>query len=337
MANQYFACARGRPPVEFDIENDSPAEGAKIPYFIRGFRILDRHYGLDGYTVCFSYDATTRLPRLGDDVIAVIYGEEHCRIPAYVNSVAAVIKCIGFFPNFLPRRRPLRLAQIEVAEFLRNLALWVPTGWRWVFSRRTRARCHLVPVGYGVTADVKAPLFETRPFLVSFMGSIAKPKANMLRSLIGTPKAYSRDAAVQALRGLVARHGEDVIRLGVTSGFQESLQNGPEVYIETFTKSKLCLAPRGTTHETWRICDGLRFGCVVISDRLPPHPFYRGSPIIQIEDWRDLPALVEELLNDEERMRDLHERGLRFWREMLSEEAFAARCAKALGLSSQSS
>ena len=97
-------------------------------------------------------------------------------------------------------------------------------------------------------------------------------------------------------------------------------------------RAKLCVAPRGTTHETWRISDGLRFGCVVIADRLPRHPFYENSPIIQIEDWRELPSVVTGLLADENRLRDLHERSLRHWRDVLSEQALAKRCAEALGL-----
>ena len=332
MANRYFVCARNRPPLELDIGNDSPPEGAEIGYFIRIFRILDQHYGLDGYTVCFAYDSRTRLPQLGADVIALVYGDEHCRVPAYANSVNAVVKCHGLVPAFVPRRRPLRLAQIEAAEFLRNFALWLPVGWRWVLSRRMRARCHLVPIGYGITTEIQPVPFEQRPIIASFQGSVAPPPPRSLRALIGTPKSYCRTALVQTLRHLQARYGKDAIKLGITSGFQESLQDAGQTYFQALARSKLCVAPRGTTFETWRICDGLKFGCVVIADRLPPHPFYRESPIIQIEDWRDLPALVEELLADEARMRDLHERSLRYWRDVLSEQAVAARCAAALGL-----
>jgi len=55
----------------------------------------------------------------------------------------------------------LRLVQIEAAEFLRNLALWAPTGWRWLLSRRARARCHLLPLGYALPSDV--PVVCTAP------------------------------------------------------------------------------------------------------------------------------------------------------------------------------
>ena len=133
--------------MEFDLSNTRPAEGAEVSYFIRGLQVAERTYRLDGYTICLAWGARTPLPFTGPRVVAILYGEEHCRIPAYVNDVAAVIKCHGLFPNFVPRRRPLRLMQIETIEFLRNLLLWAPTGWRWAFSRKTRERCHLIPVG----------------------------------------------------------------------------------------------------------------------------------------------------------------------------------------------
>jgi len=336
MGNRYFICSRLRPAVEFDIANERPVDDAEFPYFIRGFQILERRYGLDGYIVCFAWSARVRLPRLGPDVIAVIYGDEFCRIPSYVNSVAAVIKPYGMFPNFVPRRRPLRLAQIEAAEFLRNLALWLPTGWRWALSWRTRARCHLVPIGYGFTTTVEPLPFEQRPYITSFQGSVARP-GNRLRRLIGTPKSYCRGVLVGVLQDLQRQYGRDALPIRLSAGFQESIQDAGRVYFDVLARTKLCVVPRGTTHETWRIADAMRYGCIVIADRLPRHHFYRDSPIIEIDDWRDLPALLEGLLANEPRLRDLHERSLRHWHEVLCEQALAARCAAALGLAIQNS
>lgn len=333
MSNRYFVCSRTRPPVEFDIANERPVDDAEIAYFIRGFRLLEQEYGLNGYTVCFAWSSRIQLPCLGSDVIAVVYGDEHCRIPAYAGSVAAVIKCHGLFPTFVPRSRPLRLAQIEVAEFLRNLALWLPTGWRWAFSKSIRDRCILVPIGYGIPTDVQPVPFGQRSYITSFLGSVAKPsQTRSLRALVGTPKAYCRGVMIEVLHRLQKHYGTATIRVGLTSDFQNSLQDTEQVYYQVMATSKLCVAPRGTTHETWRICDGLRLGCIVIADRLPPHPFYKNSPIIQIEDWRDLPKLIDKLLADDDRLLDLHERSLRYWNDFLSEKALARRCAKTLGL-----
>ncbi len=336
MPNRYFVCSRMKPPIEFDISDDKPVDDAEIPYFIRGFRKLESDYGLDGRIVCFAWGANVKLPFLGPHVIAVLYSDEHCRIPAYVGEVEAVFKVSGIFPNFVPRRRPLRLAQIEAAEFLRNLALWLPQGWRWALSASVRAKCHVLPMGFGFPTKVQPLPFEDRPLLISFLGSVARPdRKKWLRNLIGTPKAYSRNAVVEVLRGMQRRYGEDRIHLKLSSGFQESIKDAGRIYFDELARTQFCLAPRGTTHETWRLCDGFRFGCIVIADRLPRHTFYEDSPIIQIEDWRDLPALIDELLADPARLRDLHERGLSYWQNVLCECALAARCAAALGLERQ--
>ena len=336
MPNRYFICSRTKPAAEFDIARDKPADEAEIPYFIRGFRKLEREYGLDGRIICFAWGADTALPHVGANVIVMIYGDEHCRIPSYVEAVEAVFKVAGTFPNYVPRARPLRLAQIEAAEFLRNLALWAPQGWRWAFSSRTRAKCHVVPMGFGFPTEVRPLAFEQRPLLISFLGSVARPDGGKwLRKLIGTPKAYCRGVIVDVLRGMQRHYGADRVHLKLSEGFQESVKDAGRVYFDELARTTFCLAPRGTTHETWRLCDGLRFGCIVIADRLPRHPFYEGSPIIQIDDWRDLPALLAGLLKDPARMRDLHERGLRYWRDVMCEDALAARYAKALGLERQ--
>src|ERR1700684_4709093 len=94
--------------------------------------------------------------------------------------------------------------------------------------------------------------------------------------------------------------------------------------------TKICLAPRGSSVETYRFFEAMRQGCVVICDRLPPHCFYVGCPAIQIDDWSNLEAEVNALSADPERLTDLHRRSLAWWDEKLSERAVAqqviARC-----------
>ena len=332
MANRYFVCSRNAHPVEFDIAEDRPVRDAELAYFSPGFRILEQTHDFHGCTVYFAWGSTTRLPELHERVIAVIYGDEHCRIPAYIGKVHAVIKGHGLFPPFRPRRRPLRLAQIEAAEFLRNLALWLPTGWRYALSRRNRARCHLVPIGYGIPSSLPVVEFERRRYLTSFLGSVANvPGRKPFRALVGTPKSWARTRLIEVLRGVEARYGPDRVRVSTTAGFQASLQHAP-TYEDTMAQTQICVSPRGTTPETWRLFDALKAGCVVIADKLPRHPYWAGHPVIEIEDWRDLPALLERLLRDPAALRARSEAGVRFWRERLSEEWLARRYADAIGV-----
>jgi hypothetical protein len=327
--------------VEFDLAQDRPVPDAEIAYFIRGFRILERTHEFDGFTVCFAWGSLTRLPVLGENVVALIYGDEHCRIPPYAGRVRAVLKCHGLFPTFVPRTRPLRLAQVELAEFLRNLALWLPTGWRWLLSRRIRARCHLLPVGYVLPSNLPVVEFGRRRYLTSFMGSVVnEPRRSVMRTLVGTPKTFSRRRLLPALREIEARYGAGRVRVSTSPDYQTSIRPqetaGPRTYAEVMAHTQICVAPRGTTHETGRLYEGLRAGCVVIADQLPRHPFLRGSPILQIEDWRDLPVLLEDLLRDPDALQARHEESLRFWIDNFSEESLARRYAAALDLAERS-
>jgi hypothetical protein len=333
VANRYFVCSRWGSPVEFDLADEHPVDDAAITYFVRAFQFIERNYDFDGYTVCFAWGSLTKLPYVGERVIALVFGDEQCRVPPYAGSVRAVMKSYGFFPNYVTRHAPGRLIQIEIAELLRNLLVWLPTGWSWVCSPETRSRCHVIPLGYGVPVQFENIDFAQRPYIASFLGSIASESAEKgLRALIGTPKAYCRRGMMDALRQLRETYGSDTIVTSLTGGFEESLLDAGVVYSRVMARTKICLAPRGTSHETFRMYEGLLFGCVVIADRLPDRSFYRGSPVIEIDDWRQAPAIVRRLLRDPVKLEELHRAGLQFWSDMLSEQALAFRCASLLQL-----
>ena len=165
-----------------------------------------------------------------------------------------------------------------------------------------RSRCHLLPIGWGVTSDEPPVPFAERRYVASFVGSIP-PRSSLkgVRALTGTPKRYCRAAAVSALHKITRSLGEDRVRTSLTRDFQESLEQGGDSYFEVLANTQVCVAPRGTAHETFRVYEALKLGCVVIADRLPRRPFYENSPIIEVSDWRDLPNLLEDLLHDPER------------------------------------
>jgi hypothetical protein len=95
-------------------------------------------------------------------------------------------------------------------------------------------------------------------------------------------------------------------------------------YTEIMADTRIALAPRGSSVETYRFFEAMRQGCVVICDRLPPHWFYAGCPAVQIDDWGNLEAEVKALSADPERLKDLHRRSLAWWDEKLSERRHRA-------------
>jgi hypothetical protein len=87
--------------------------------------------------------------------------------------------------------------------------------------------------------------------------------------------------------------------------------------------SKICLAPRGTSFETFRHYEAACAGCVVVSDRLPPTWFYRDIPFVFVRDWRKIDEILDRLLKDPLKLKTLHEQTLKWYDDRLSPAALA--------------
>ena len=62
--------------------------------------------------------------------------------------------------------------------------------------------------------------------------------------------------------------------------------------------ARLALVPRGATTETHRFFQALKFGCIVVTDSVPPSWFYEQAPIIRLRHWDELEENVTPLLAD---------------------------------------
>ncbi len=107
----------------------------------------------------------------------------------------------------------------------------------------------------------------------------------------------------------------------------------PEVYGHKLAQSKLALCPRGTSHETSRIYEAMRSGCVVIAARQLPSWFAEGWPVIEVDDWGEIKDLADGLLADEKKLQEISRQTRAWWEEKCSEEAVAQYMARELSLS----
>jgi hypothetical protein len=330
---------RWEDPEEFDVHDDAFIGPRLIMYYVRAFRILEAEYCFNDYTVVFPWNAEKALPSTGDKTVVVIWADERCRVPKYIGDIAALFKPYGMYPPYRFRLLPLRLAQIELVAYIRNIVNWLPNAPKWLFVKRNRAHSHLIPLGYGIPHNLNIINPHRRRHIISFQGSVVTDSTNQFfRHLIGMPKKYCRDRLLQILAELALEFGSEKINIGTTPSFEHSITPAAhEAYARTLENTLICVAPRGTSYETYRLYDGLRCGCIVISDYLPRFPFYENAPIIQLRDWRQLPRIVKGLLDDPQRISFLHKESLKFWRTKLSERVLAKQIARALNLTRSAS
>jgi hypothetical protein len=333
---KYIACTPWDPkPFELDIFTweDKP-DGYFFNYYVRIFREFEKVSSLSGLTfyLISNHDRVPELPSYGDSVVAVIRSDEECWIPPYLNKVRYVFKTYGFEPwcGSLSSQSPA-----SIAKCVRDWGRWT---WHYLlylresgFSPR-RGRKKVLPLGYARQTDLPGKPFESRRYLVGFLGSLENREYSRfsLKRLIASPKIVARSRMAQAIQKLAAWAPESVF-YGTTSSFTESTMSGAgKRYTEIMADTKIALAPRGSSIHTSRFTEAMRQGCVVICDRLPPHWFYADSPAIQIDDWNTLEAVVKALAADPERLMDLHRRSLAWWDEKLSERAVAQVMATCL-------
>jgi hypothetical protein len=275
------------------------------------------------------------LPSYGENVIVLLLMDEFCLFPAYLGKVRFVFKTHGFslYPAGLLRER----TPAALAKLIRDEAIWISR--LGAFAMRNRGHLYperrmVVPLGYGPPPDLPIKPFAQRRYTLSFVGSIEQRSYHpfSVRGLLRTPKSIARARMARAVQAIAERMPGDIY-FNVTGSFEESITSDGAGYAQVMSDTKICLAPRGSSVETFRLYEAMRQGCVVICDRHPPHWFYRDCPMVQIGDWSKLDAVLTELLADPARLQELHHRSLKWWEEVASERAVAQAMAARLAQS----
>jgi hypothetical protein len=311
-------------------------------YFGRALAAMERGLELRGLTVYLTFD-TDELPSYGDDVVVVLIGDEWARVPAYLNRVRAVFRNLCARPNL--GCRPLAWpSAVTLASLLpagraavRGLPGRLASLRAEIAAARGRGRPPApqieVPIGTFNVLDLPLTPFEGRDSDVFFAGSVEHKAstAGTLKARV-SPKRLARDAMLHNVE-LLRRAGVTV-DVRITDDFEESAGADPAAYTQALANSRLALVPRGATTETHRFFQALKYGCVVVTDSVPPIWFYEQAPIVRLRHWDELEAVVVALLAQPERLKGLHRETLSWWETACSEEAVGrlmARTLNALG------
>lgn len=307
-ANRCFVVPPGaREPLPLDLGDASPQIPRNQRYYADTVALLPAA----GLTVYLTWDLTG-LPSYGNDVVAIVLGDEASRRPRYAGRVRCVFKCYGDRPWISwPPAGLLGLA-VDARRWIEALPdLRLPAG-------RTRP----APLGFHNQVELPIVPIEQRSTFACFAGSVEEPHRRWLSSA----KTVSRRKMLAAAQRFDA--APTVLR--TTASFGASSDADPVAYSTELMDSAVCLCPRGGSVETFRWFEAMRAGCVVLCDPLPPFWFYEGSPAIELRDWDELPGVLARLHADPGELRARHEAAIVWWREVCGPAALAEQIGDAL-------
>ncbi|MDX6286467.1 MAG: hypothetical protein QOG53_1952 [Frankiales bacterium] len=321
--------------VEWDIWSSGPFPFIDLRYFAHVFRAFDQLLRDRGLHVIATDAVTGALPVAGDNVIVLCLNDEFGRSPSYAFDVRLVVKTMGggsrppyvalWPPRFWPGL-PVVGAQ-EVLVQLRRLPslLRVLLG-----SARHGQRPPLLPVPLGIRAFHDRPLvpFADREFDVMFAGSLVNEPGEDLRRL-PTQKVRFRQDFLRALNAAQAARPDVRFSIRTVGSHWSAVQKMGE-YLDEMSQSRLVLCPRGSSLDTHRFFEALRFGCVPIYEKQPRGGFYEGSPAVCCKDWARLPRVIDQLLGDRAGLELRHKAALEWYDQHVSPPAVGKMIADAV-------
>jgi hypothetical protein len=327
LKNRYYVWLGGRgEPIPWTPPRSDGMPRRDCDYFGNAFVTMEQFSLTEGLTVYLTWDHET-LPSYGRDVVAVLTGDESCRIPRWFERVRATYRTYGTVPRYnhdLLRHRT-RANAMSALLFARDCATYVPGLVRYAACRRKRRvpPVYGIPLGYFNQPRVPMiPLLE-RSADVFFAGSIQNDRVPLWcpGRLLTSPKTVSRRDMLAAVRRLSVECPEARVRLNLQSDFAASASADGYGYSRALVDSKICLVPRGTADETFRLHEALRSGCVVVADARPRRWWLTGAPLLFVARWAELPGVVAPLLADPDKLLELQSASLAWWESRCSERA----------------
>lgn len=339
----HFIVERNAAPREWNPRNPGPELPRDCLYFGKTLVEMEKHLFGEGIHCYLTWDNDS-LPEYGAHVVAILIGEEWGLIPRYSRHIRLVARVMGRYP-FLGVRRwfPLhRLSLMLAAKYVRNWIRHLRSWLRYIFPpsswpARVHNRASIVHLPWGSASLVDVPMkgMRERHRNYYFSGAIALGSNFGYRKFTSSPKIIARQSLVEAIANLERKYPSLASNQTVKVHQQTSTGKLSDIndYAQRLMDSKVCLAPRGSVPDTWRFFEGLKSGCIVITNPLPNEWYYQGAPVIQLDSWDQLEETLLPLLADEARLENMHSQSLKYWEEVCGERALGRFLAQAISRS----
>lgn len=273
-----------------------------------------------------------RLPEYGPHVVAVLLLEERCKIPWYARHVRAVIRNTRSVPFRAFRPRMNRLDLVLAFEYARDWAIHWRSQWQlstrrpnWPPFVHSVPQVCTIPLGYHSQEVLPQVGMRDRNLDCFFAGDLSTGAGpTSYRYWVSTSKVQARK---QLWRVLLKLKKDPKWHIDLGNVTNDTTVHQFDSYSEKLMNSRICVAPRGTMAETYRLYEGLRAGCLVITNRLPDEPYLRGAPVIQVDHWKELPGLLGKYARDVDALEDFRRASIAWWENHCSEFVIGAQVA----------
>lgn len=344
MASQYFVYNSRKNQLKAwtSLSENAPISFPNETYIRKALKVMEEEITHLNLIFYISFDAVDKLPSYGNNVVAVIVGDEWARTPKYAHKVKAIFKCYGTsrMLGIGSFRKSPYLNLLTIIWYFRIIVAGLPYRitflWNNLISKIDRGlqspSVFHIPLGYCNQNEIPIKGIESREIDVSFAGSLTQRKYSLFspQRWLKNPKTISREKMINHLQSFEAKNPDHKVSYKIQKSFRASEKADPSEYSLRLMNTKICLVPRGASFETFRFFEGLRYGCIVLTESLPKTWFYNGSPVIRLTDWSQLEIKLGEILKDKNYMHKKHQESLNWWQEKCSEKALGSYMAERL-------
>ncbi len=275
----------------------------------------------------FTKDAY-RLPEYGAHVVSMLLQEERCKVPVYGRYIRATIRNLMSEPFFgwRPHAHLGRVEAVLTFEYARDCYTHWKSRWAqahppadWPQPIRKQPLTLRIPLGYHSQVEVPYLPIKDRALDMFFAGQVRHAVAK-------TDYKYWTSSSKFEVRGQLWRElsrlqGDWRIDLGeIASTDNKSHAQTYDTYSEKMMNTRICVAPRGSMPDSFRHFEGMRAGCLIVSNRLPVEPYLHDAPMLVIDHWREIEGILNKYGRNDEYLQQMGDRARAWWETRLTPE-----------------
>jgi hypothetical protein len=267
--------------------------------------------------------------------------EERCKVPVYGRYIRATIRNLMSKP-FLGWRPHLQLSSVEAVltfEYIRDWYTHLKSVWarshppaEYHAPIRKEPLTLRIPLGYHSQVEVPYIPIKDRELDLFFAGEVrhAVPKTSY-KYYTSTSKFEVRGQLFRELDKI--KNDWNIDWDAIASVDKNRNAKAFNTYSEKMMNTRICLAPRGTLPDTFRHFEGMRAGCMIVSNPVPVEPYLYGAPMLLINHWSEIRGILNKYGRNYDFIEEMGNKANTWWKTRLTPEIIGRYIAEELNKS----